>query len=59
MKGYRTLAFNAAIAMMGFAESVDWVSILGSAQAGWALTAISLANMALRAATDGPVGARS
>jgi putative chitinase len=57
MKGYRTLAFNALVAALGFAQSVDWVSIVGSAHAGWALTAVAVANMLLRAATDGPVGA--
>lgn len=59
MKGYRTLAFNAAVAAVGFAQSLDWVSLLGSQRAGWALTGIAVANMLLRAATDGPVGART
>lgn len=59
MKGYRTLAFNAAVALVGFAQSLDWVSILGSERAGVALAAIALANMLLRAATDGPVGPSS
>lgn len=58
MKGYRTLIFNAAVAAIGFAQSLDWVSILGSERAGWALTGIAVANMLLRAATDGPVGAK-
>lgn len=56
MKGYRTLAFNAAIAAVGFAQSLDWVSLLGSERAGVALALVSVANMLLRAATDGPVG---
>ena len=56
MKGYRTLAFNAAVAAIGLAETVDWVSLLGSARAGWALAAISIGNILLRAATNGPVG---
>lgn len=56
MKGYRTLAFNALVATLGFAQSVDWVSVLGSTHAGWAITAVAVANMVLRAATDGPVG---
>lgn len=59
MKGYRTLAFNAAIAAIGFAQSLDWVSLLGSERAGWALAAVSIANIALRAVTDGPLGAAS
>lgn len=56
MKGYRTLAFNAAAAAIGFAETIDWVTVLGSARAGWALAAISIGNILLRAATTGPVG---
>ena len=56
MKGYRTLLFNAAVALVGFAQSLDWVSILGSERSGVALAVIALANMLLRAATDGPVG---
>lgn len=56
MKGYRTIIFNAAVATVGFAQSLDWVSLLGSARAGWALTGIAVANMLLRAVTDGPVG---
>lgn len=57
MKGYRTIAFNAAVAAIGFAQSIDWVSILGSQRAGVALTGIALVNMILRGVTDGPVGA--
>lgn len=56
MKGYRTIAFNAVIALVGVAQSVDWVSILGSERAGVALALVALANMVLRKATDSPVG---
>lgn len=56
MKGYRTLAFNAATAAIGFAQTVDWVNLLGSARAGWALAAISIGNIVLRTITTGPVG---
>lgn len=59
MKGYRTILFNAAVAAVGFAQSLDWVSLLGSQRAGWALTGIAVANMLLRAATDGPVGGKT
>lgn len=58
MKGYRTLIFNAAVAALGVAESVDWVSVIGSSHAGLALALISFANMALRSVTTGPVGER-
>lgn len=56
LKGYRTLLFNAAVAVVGFAQSLDWVQVVGPAGAGWALAAVSVANMLLRAATDTPVG---
>ena len=57
IKGYRTLAFNAIVATIGVAQSLDWVSLVGAQYAGVARAVVSLANMALRAATDGPVGA--
>jgi predicted chitinase len=56
LKGYRTLIFNAAVALVGFAQSFDWVEVVGPVSAGWAITAISVANLLLRAATDTPVG---
>lgn len=59
MKGYRTLAFNAAVALIGLAETIDWTQLVGAGGAGWALTAIAIANMALRGLTTGPVGRSS
>ena len=56
IKGYRTLAFNAVIAAVGLAQSLDWGTLLGAEHAGIALAAVSLANMLLRASTNGPVG---
>ena len=40
-----------AVATLGFAQTVDWVSVVGAPHAGWALTAVAVANMVLRAAT--------
>ena len=48
MKTYGLLALNIGSALVGFAESLDWVSLLGSQQAGVALSAIALANLVLR-----------
>ena len=56
MKGYRTVAFNVASALIGVAEGVDWISLVGSTHAGWALALVSVANILLRAATTGPLG---
>jgi hypothetical protein len=56
MKGYRTLAFNAALALFGVAQAFDWTSVLGSAQAGYVVSAIGVVGMVLRALTTTPVG---
>lgn len=56
MKGYRTFAFNLASALVGVAEGVDWISLVGSSHAGWALALVSVANILLRAATTSPPG---
>ncbi|HEY8566168.1 MAG TPA: hypothetical protein VIL65_11755 [Beijerinckiaceae bacterium] len=56
LKGYRTLLLNAAAALVGVAQSFDWVDALGSRPAGYVVLALSLANMALRALTTTPLG---
>ena len=56
MKGYRTIAFNAASALVGVAEGIDWINLVGSSHAGWALALVSIANILLRTATTGPLG---
>ena len=56
MKGYRTIAFNTAAALVGVAQGIDWISVVGTAHAGWAVAAISIANIVLRSVTTSPVG---
>lgn len=59
MKGWRTLGLNFAIAGFGVLEATDWTAVLGNEKAGWALTAIGVANMVLRTVTSTPVGQKS
>lgn len=57
MKGWRTLAFSAAVALLGVAQAADWTSILGSSPyAGWVTLGIGAAVAALRVITNTPVG---
>ncbi len=56
MKGWRTLAFNFGVAMVGVAGSLDYVSVLGDKWGSLLITAVGFANMALRAFTNTPVG---
>ena len=58
MKGWRTLAVNAALALVGVAEAADWTNLLGEGAAGYVVMAIGVANMLLRAMTNTPVGAK-
>ena len=54
MKGYRTLVFNAAVALVGVAQAFDWTSVLGGQQAGVVVTGIGIAGMVLRSITTTP-----
>lgn len=56
LNGYRTLIFNAAVALLGVAQAFDWTSVLGSERAGVVVSAIGFAGMALRWATTTPIG---
>jgi hypothetical protein len=59
MKGWRTIGLNLAVAGFGVLEAADWTSVFGNDNAGWALTAIGVANMVLRTMTSTPVGQKS
>ena len=59
MKGWRTLGVNIAIAGFGVLEATDWTALLGSDAAGWAVTAIAIANLALRSVTTTRLGQRA
>jgi hypothetical protein len=56
MKGWRTLILNLAVACFGVLEATDWTALLASDAAGWAVTAIAIANMILRSLTTTKVG---
>lgn len=60
MKGWRTLGLNAAVTLLGMAQTTDWTDVLGSnASAGWVVTGVGIANMLLRSITTTPVGQKS
>jgi len=54
LKGWKTLAFNAALAVFGVLQAADWVDLLGSERAGIAVTAIGIIGAVLRFFTDTP-----
>jgi hypothetical protein len=54
LKGWKTLAFNAALAVLGVLQAADWVDLLGSERAGIAVTVIGIIGAALRFMTDTP-----
>lgn len=57
MKGWRTLAFNAAGALLGVAATFDWTGALHNPTAAGAIvTGITVGNMVLRSLTNTPVG---
>ena len=58
MRGWRTVAFNLAIAIVGVLEVTDMTELLGSERAGMAMTAIGIVGMVLRSVTTTPVGRR-
>lgn len=55
MKGFRTLAFSLAVAIVGVLQTVDWATIIPPAQAGLALTIVGVVSAALRFFTSTPV----
>ena len=56
MKGYRTLLFSLATAIVGVLSATDWVPLLGSQKAGVIVTAIGVVSAVLRFKTNTPVG---
>jgi hypothetical protein len=54
LKGWKTLAFNAGLAVFGVLQAADWVDILGSEKAGIAVTAIGVIGAVLRFFTNTP-----
>jgi hypothetical protein len=54
LKGWKTLAFNAGLAVLGVLQTANWVDLLGSEKAGIAVTAIGIIGAVLRFVTDTP-----
>ncbi len=55
MKGFRTLAFSLAVAIVGVLQAADWATIIPPDQAGLALTIVGVVSAALRFFTSTPV----
>lgn len=58
MKGYRTLLFSLAVAVVGVLQTFDWATVIDPEYAGVAFTVVGVAGAVLRFLTDTPVGAR-
>jgi len=59
MKGWKTLVFNGALALVGVAEAFNWVEIIPQDYVPIVLACIGLANIILRAITNTPVGSKT
>ena len=55
MKGFRTLAFSLAVAIVGVLQAADWATIIPPDQTGLALTIVGIASAVLRFFTSTPV----
>jgi hypothetical protein len=56
VKGWRTLLFNAAGAVLGVLIAFDWDTVLPAKYVGAGAIIVFAANMGLRYITDTPVG---
>ena len=54
LKGWKTLACNAGLAVLGVLQTANWVDLLGSDKAGIAVTVIGIIGAVLRFVTDTP-----
>lgn len=59
LKGWKTLLFSAAVALVGVAQAADWIDLLGSETGGYVVTGIGIISAALRFLTNSSVGAKS
>ena len=55
MKGFRTLAFSLALAVVGLLQTADWATIVPAEQAGLARTIVGVASAVMRFFTTTPV----
>ena len=56
IKGLKTLAVSAALALVGVLQTADWVDLIGPDNVGPVVIAIAAIMAALRAVTTTPVG---
>lgn len=56
LKGWKTLIFSAATALLGVASTMDWTSVLAGPWGGWVMTGVGIAGAVLRTVTTTPVG---
>lgn len=59
MKGYRTLLFSLAVAIVGVLQAFDWATLVPPEQAGIAFTVVGVAGAILRFLTSTPVGGQT
>ena len=55
LKGYRTLLFGSALAVLGFLQAVDWVEFVPAGWEGIVMAVIGAMVMWLRSVTNTPV----
>lgn len=59
-QGWKTVIFGALLALGGFLQGVDWVSLIPNdpTTAGWIASAVGVVVVALRFLTNTPVGTK-
>ena len=55
MKGWKTFIFGLLTAMLGFAASFDFTTIVNEQTSGFILTGVGILTMILRAVTDSSI----
>lgn len=58
MKGWKTIIFSMIIAMLGVAETADWISVLGDQWGGVVLLVVGVISAWLRKLTTTPLGVK-
>lgn len=58
LKGWKTLAFGAAVAVAGVAQQADWAQLVPPQYIGGATALIGAVVVFLRMITTGPVGTK-
>ena len=59
MQGWKTAAVAVGVAAFGAAEQLDWVNLVGEANAGFVVAAIGGLMLLLRAVTKSPLGKKA